>query len=88
HISQFTKLYSGNGTFTGLKFKRCLLSLVLLAPLFVRQFGMATVATAVLAYSLFIVPAITNYFSPLKIFMTIIRRIYNLISKARYIYIY
>ncbi|XP_071552501.1 uncharacterized protein [Panulirus ornatus] len=61
----------------------CLLSLVLLAPLLVRTWGLGRVVAAVLLYSCLLVPALTNYFSASRLFLRLLRSIQNVASPPR-----
>ncbi|XP_045108653.1 uncharacterized protein LOC123503178 isoform X1 [Portunus trituberculatus] len=51
----------------------CLLSLVLLAPLLVREWGLMPVVAAVVFYSSVVVPALTGYFSFPKLLLRLTR---------------
>ena len=51
----------------------CLLSLVLLAPLLVREWGLTPVVAAVVFYSSVVVPALTGYFSFPKLLLRLAR---------------
>lgn len=51
----------------------CLLSLVLLAPLLVPEWGVGRVLAGVLLYSCLLVPAVTNYFSISRLLLRLAR---------------
>ncbi|XP_050686087.1 RING finger protein 145-like isoform X1 [Eriocheir sinensis] len=51
----------------------CLLSLILLAPLLVREWGLTPVVVGIVFYSGVIVPALTGYFSFAKLLLRVVR---------------
>ncbi|XP_042203777.1 ERAD-associated E3 ubiquitin-protein ligase HRD1B-like isoform X1 [Homarus americanus] len=55
----------------------CLLSVVLLAPLLVRDVGVGGVAVGVVVYSCILVPALTNYYSFPRLVIRLARALYN-----------
>ncbi|XP_068203851.1 uncharacterized protein [Palaemon carinicauda] len=55
----------------------CLLSLILLTPLLVKTYGVATVLTGIVIYSCIVVPAVTNYFSFARILLKAAKAICN-----------
>lgn len=53
----------------------CLLSLILLAPLLVREWGLTPVLVSIVFYSIVIVPAVTGYFSFTKLLVRVARSV-------------
>ena len=66
-MTKFGELFENN-FLTG-----AMLAIVLLAPLFVPKYGMLTVSTFVLCYSLIVVPSVTKFYSPFKVLVRVVK---------------